>query len=85
MSQHCHLAVNRRIENNPARLFLQRWQKKEEGIRWTQQFTLTVVGGEHHHGALGQFQLVQDGQQTTHLAVHVGHGSVVMLSYAQLE
>lgn len=48
-------------------------------------FTLTVVGGKHHHSALGQSQLVQDSQQTAYLAVHVRDGSVVMLSYAQLE
>lgn len=94
MQQHCHLAANRGnciIYYNPPRLFLgsvgekKREKKKKEEVRWTQRLVPTVVGGEHHHGALGQSQLVQGGQQTPHLAVHVRHGSVVMLSYAQLE
>lgn len=83
MSQHCHLVVN--LIQSSATVCYCSIGKKKEGIGWTQQVSLTVVGGEHHHGAPGQSQLVQGAQQTTHLAVHVRHGSVIMLPYAQLE
>lgn len=55
------------------------------GIWLCTRCLLTMVWSEHHHSVVSQPKLIQSSEQTSNLSVHIRDGSVIVLTYTELE